>query len=203
MRGFVDIFFRIVSIFGHPILYPTYFSLMVRDMFNLSVTEVFFFTFIVPLLALTIVFGAKIYKMEAAGLSGKIEQFFDSTKNRTYALSLMLVCFFPVIMTMRDNVTILTVVYILAALSTVFCLLINNFWRVSIHSFCCGFVLYLILIEYSILFENHLLVSVFSILASGLVVSSRLYLGRHNNLQVHLGFLLGFIIPAIFFMIIP
>ena len=49
------------------------------------------------------------------------------------------------------------------------------------------------------MFDNGIVMSMIVILLSGLVLSSRLYLGRHNNLQVHLGYFLGMAVPAVLY----
>ena len=88
---------------------------------------------------------------------------------------------------------------LLIIISSLVCMLINNFWRISIHSYGWGFATYLVVFEYSYLFNSGIVVSMIVILLSGLVLSSRLYLGRHNNLQVHLGFVIGAAIPALLY----
>ncbi len=216
MRGILDIFFKVVSVIGHPILLPTYFALTINDIYGLHPIMVAGMTFVFPFLVMLLVFAVSQFKRtnnvhggeivlsqeDVAEMSGnmfeRLEGFFATTRNRTMALAVVvgfaMLGFFVYKSPMWSLITMLT------AIASLGCLLINNFWRLSIHAYGWGFALYLILFQYSYVFENGFLMTILAILASGLVLASRLYLGRHNNLQVHLGFVIGFAIPALLYL---
>ncbi|MBQ1695868.1 MAG: hypothetical protein IJK62_11910 [Bacteroidales bacterium] len=216
MRGILDIFFKVVSVIGHPILLPTYFALTINDIYGLHPIMVVGMTFVFPFLVMLLVFAVSQFKRtnnvhggeivlsqeDVAEMSGnmfeRLEGFFATTRNRTMALAVVvgfaMLGFFVYKSPMWSLITMLT------AIASLGCLLINNFWRLSIHAYGWGFALYLMLFQYSYVFENGFLMTILAILACGMVLASRLYLGRHNNLQVHLGFVIGFAIPALLYL---
>ena len=217
MRGFLDIFFKVVSVIGHPILLPTYFALAINDIYDLHPIMVAGMTFVFPFLLMLLAFaftqfmqanknnvqGGEVVlsQQEVSEMSGnmldRIESYFSTTRSRTMALAMVvgfaMLGFFVYKSPMWSLITMLT------AIASLGCLLINNFWRLSIHAYGWGFALYLMLFQYSYVFENGFLLSLLAILACGMVLSARLYLGRHNNLQVHLGFVIGAAIPALLY----
>ncbi len=216
MRGILDIFFKVVSVIGHPILLPTYFALTINDIYGLHPIMVVGMTFVFPFLVMLLVFAVSQFKRtnnvqggevvlsqeDVAEMSGnmfeRLEGFFATTRNRTMALAV--VVGFSMLGFFVYNSPMWSLVMMLTAIASLGCLLINNFWRLSIHAYGWGFALYLMLFQYSYIFENVFFMSVLAILASGLVLTSRLYLGRHNNLQVHLGFAIGVAIPALLYL---
>ena len=215
MRGILDIFFKVVSVIGHPILLPTYFALTINDIYGLHPIMVVGMTFVFPFLVMLLVFAVSQFKWtnnvhggeivlsqeDVAEMSGnmfeRLEGFFATTRNRTMALAVVvgfaMLGFFVYKSPMWSLITMLT------AIASLGCLLINNFWRLSIHAYGWGFALYLMLFQYSYVFENGFLMTILAILACGMVLASRLYLGRHNNLQVHLGFVIGVAVPALLY----
>ncbi len=216
MRGILDIFFKVVSVIGHPILLPTYFALTINDIYGLHPIMVAGMTFVFPFLVMLLVFAVSHFKRtnnvqggeivlsqeDVAEMSGnmfeRLEGFFATTRNRTMALAV--VVGFAMLGFFVYKSPMWSLVVMLTAIASLGCLLINNFWRLSIHAYGWGFALYLMLFQYSYIFENGFLMSVLAILASGLVLASRLYLGRHNNLQVHLGFAIGVAVPALLYL---
>ena len=216
MRGILDIFFKVVSVIGHPILLPTYFALTINDIYGLHPIMVAGMTFVFPFLVMLLVFAVSQFKrtnnvqggevvlsQEAvAEMPGnmfeRLEGFFATTRNRTMALAV--VVGFAMLGFFVYKSPMWSLVVMLTAIASLGCLLINNFWRLSIHAYGWGFALYLMIFQYSYIFENGFLMSVLAILACGLVLASRLYLGRHNNLQVHLGFAIGVAVPALLYL---
>ncbi|MBQ5425514.1 MAG: hypothetical protein IIU33_09825 [Bacteroidales bacterium] len=216
MRGILDIFFKVVSVIGHPILLPTYFALTINDIYGLHPIMVVGMTFVFPFLVMLLVFAVSQFKRtnnvhggeivlsqeDVAEMSGnmfeRLEGFFATTRNRTMALAV--VVGFSMLGFFVYKSPMWSLVVMLTAIASLGCLLINNFWRLSIHAYGWGFALYLMLFQYSYVFENGFLMTILAILACGMVLASRLYLGRHNNLQVHLGFVIGFAIPALLYL---
>lgn len=215
MRGILDIFFKVVSVIGHPILLPTYFALTINDIYGLHPIMVVGMTFVFPFLVMLLVFAVSQFKRtnnvqggeivlsqeDVAEMSGnmfeRLEGFFATTRNRTMALAV--VVGFAMLGFFVYKSPMWSLVVMLTAIASLGCLLINNFWRLSIHAYGWGFALYLMLFQYSYVFENGFLMTILAILACGMVLASRLYLGRHNNLQVHLGFAIGVAVPALLY----
>ena len=215
MRGILDIFFKVVSVIGHPILLPTYFALTINDIYGLHPIMVAGMTFVFPFLVMLLVFAVSQFKRtnnvqggeivlsqeDVAEMSGnmfeRLEGFFATTRNRTMALAV--VVGFAMLGFFVYKSPMWSLVVMLTAIASLGCLLINNFWRLSIHAYGWGFALYLMLFQYSYVFENGFLMTILAILACGMVLASRLYLGRHNNLQVHLGFAIGVAVPALLY----
>lgn len=218
MRGILDIFFKIVSVLGHPILLPTYFALTINSIYDLNPFMVFGITFVFPMLAMLlwfaisqfhgkkvssgteVVLNQEIVSGMSESLFERIDTFFDSTRNRTY--SMLIVIGFAFLGYFVYRLPMWSLLMLLIIISSLVCMLINNFWRISIHSYGWGFATYLVAFEYSYLFNSGIVVSMIVILLSGLVLSSRLYFGRHNNLQVHLGYAIGFAIPALLYFVL-
>jgi len=216
MRGILDIFFKVVSVIGHPILLPTYFALTINDIYGLHPIMVAGMTFVFPFLVMLLVFAVSQFKRtnnvqggevvlsqeDVAEMSGnmfeRLEGFFATTRNRTMALAV--VVGFAMLGFFVYKSPMWSLVVMLTAIASLGCLLINNFWRLSIHAYGWGFALYLMLFQYSYVFENGFLMTILAILACGMVLASRLYLGRHNNLQVHLGFAIGVAVPALLYL---
>lgn len=78
---------------------------------------------------------------------------------------------------------------------------INFWWKISLHSTAAGAVIALILILSFKMYTPLIGYLVISIIAGGLVLSSRLRLNYHNPLQVWMGFLAGFFGLALFMML--
>ena len=215
MRGFLDIFFKIVSVLGHPILLPTYFALTINDMYGLSPFGVIGMTFVFPLLVMALWFSTSQFRRknvhEGADvvlsqediivMSGtfveRLEGFFETTRNRTFAMLILIG--FSILGYFVYRLPMWSLLMLLITVASLGCMLINNFWRLSIQSYGWGFATYLVVFQYSYVFDSGIVMSVIVILLSGLVLSSRLYLGRHNNLQVHLGYFIGMAVPALLY----
>lgn len=215
MRGFLDIFFKIVSILGHPILLPTYFALTINGIYELNPFFVFGISFVFPILAMLLWFSASQFRRKSVHdgaevvlsqeditvMSGsfveRIEGFFETTRNRTFAMLILIG--FSILGYFVYRLPMWSLLMLLITVASLGCMLINNFWRLSIHSYGWGFATYLVVFQYSYVFDSGIVMSMIVILLSGLVMSSRLYLGRHNNLQVHLGYFLGMAVPALLY----
>lgn len=137
---------------------------------------------------------------ERDGVFAKMEQFFETTQHRTLALAVLTAS--AVFGYFTIKIPMWSLIMLLVVIASLVCLLINNFWRLSIHSYGWGFAAYLLLFQYAYIYQNSLLVAILVVMASGLVMSSRLFLGRHNNLQVYLGFAIGFAVPALLYFLL-
>ena len=219
MRSISDIFFRIVSIVAHPILLPTYFALFLDDIYGVDALMVFLLSFAAPVLILMLIYSVRtlirkrdinkadervelLESVDGQLASGsawynRIEEYFATTQNRTLALGLLAALsvggYFMI------HVPMWSLIMLLIVIASVTCLLINNFWHISIHSYGWGFAIYMLVFKYSSLFQYKIAIACIAIFVCGSVMSSRLYLGRHDKLQVYLGFLIGFLVPALLY----
>jgi hypothetical protein len=80
--------------------------------------------------------------------------------------------------------------------------MINFWWKISIHAVGAGALLATIYALSMKMYTPLTWYLVTVILASGLVLSSRLRLNSHNPAQVWLGFLTGFIGISLFILLI-
>ncbi len=78
---------------------------------------------------------------------------------------------------------------------------INFWWKISLHSTAAGAIIALVLILSFKMFTPLTGYLVISVIAGGLVLSSRLRLNYHNPLQVWMGFLAGFFGLSLFMML--
>lgn len=86
-----------------------------------------------------------------------------------------------------------------ATIISIFALIINFWWKISIHMLSIGGVT-AAFFSISILYEIQILNLILTLfLISGLVGFARLRLGSHKQFQVYLGFMFGFIIMLLTF----
>ncbi len=226
MLNFKDIFFKFASVVGHPILLPTYFALSLNEFYQVETWRVFLYSVLLPVLAISFVFYVKEYVRKkkskpiseedfkhetfqseeidiqmnsSSGFVNRIENFFFDTQNRTICLLIIVLSSVAGILFLFVRGSMWLLIMLLTMISAVACMLINNFWRLSLHAFGWGFACYSIVYQYIYLYENKILPATVVIIASGIVMASRLYLGKHNKLQVYLGFILGLIISTFMF----
>lgn len=232
MQAAVKIFFQLVSIFAHPILLPLYFSLAINSAYELSIWAVFLHLILIPtsliLLVLTLKERNELKQQKkkymqldelgnfqflqdieleeqrkgAQGIFANIENLFSSTVNRTLSLLILALTaglcysFYP---RYEEVFSLLMLLTIIASIS---CMVINNFWRLSLHAYGWGFATYLTIFQYAYMFKHPILGMSLVLIMSGLVLSGRLFLGKHSVRQVYFGYLLGQLIPAAFYFAI-
>jgi len=83
--------------------------------------------------------------------------------------------------------------------------IVSLFWKISAHALALGAALMIFCLTYTVLpDENLFYVIIGTILISGIVLSSRLYLNAHKPSQVYTGFMLGMLIAAggLYFLIL-
>ncbi|MFM9027863.1 MAG: hypothetical protein ACKOQ6_07685, partial [Bacteroidota bacterium] len=79
------------------------------------------------------------------------------------------------------------------AIATAFSLLINYFWKISIHMVGIGGALGLMFAVNSIIIIDLSMAIVLTTLVTGLLGTARLSLGAHDSWQVYAGFFTGFL----------
>lgn len=217
---------EIVSVVSHPMLYATYFAIVMPKVFCLPVFMTFLFTVLIPLfcIAIYVLISEKrsqkrtYYSFLEGGyvtnynnIPVEKKSFFpkmtlerlsercDDTQTRT--VSLLITAVSSAIAGYFFAYSLLwTFVTIAVSLASIVCLLINNFWHMSIHSYGCGFMVSLVIVRFGFLLpylDHKYLIVIGLVLFCGIVMTVRLYLGKHNNKQIYLGFLIGALIPAL------
>ena len=80
-----------------------------------------------------------------------------------------------------------------AAVVVVIVLIINFYWKISAHLAALGGLIGILLAYKEVFLRDSWLLLLISILVTGLVASSRLFLKAHSKAQLFAGFLIGFL----------
>lgn len=191
---------RFISIVFHPLLMPTYAILMLFNInshylhvlpFNYKLILLGFvslFTFILP--AASIFFMIKLKLIESLEM--------HSSKERPIPLIIVALFFYATyhIFSELPVDTIFTLFILGATLLVLISLLINYFYKISLHMMALGGLL-ATLLGFSFLIHQDIRIYLFLIiLISGLTGTARLKLEAHTPSQVYTGFLLG-VVPVI------
>lgn len=194
-----------ISIIAHPIIIPTYFFIII---FNLNV----YFSIIIPLNAKLLIIGLVFISTFLLPLlltfifirKGYINSLQMETKEeRTYPFIFSSICYFLTYYFFKQiHLPKEYYIFLLGGLFLVLIIIvINFFWKISIHSASIGAVVGSFIgisIKTNIYIPNLILLSIF---ISGLVCYSRLRLKAHKPAQVYAGFITGFLILLLFFVI--
>ncbi len=151
----------------------------------------FIMTFLIPSMFIPVLYYFNmITKMEM-----------DTKKDRIFSLFIIGIMYSIsfIFMSRAHFPEILTKIILSSVASVFVCLVTSFFYKLSLHS-CgtgglTGFIFYLALFQEL----NVKLFLILIVIISGIVSSSRLYLGKHNQLQVYMGWLLGFFIVFLVF----
>lgn len=197
---------RIVSYIFHPLIIPTYAILI---LFNISshyvhvlpfnykmilLGFVFLFTFLLPSVAL--------FFMVKLKLVDSLEM--HSRRERPAALLIVALFFYATyyIFNQLPVNKIFTIYMLGATLLVLISLLINYFYKISLHMMALGALL-ASLVGFSFLIHQDIRIYLFLlIIISGITGTARLILHAHTPLQVYTGFLLGvFVMLGLFLFI--
>jgi hypothetical protein len=194
-----------VSIIFHPLIMPTLgmllllyavvpLSLMSDKGKQIILILVFTCTFILPLAFLPILFFRNL------------PEFFHRNERMDRIIPLIftsIMFYMAFFMLRRMGVPFLIQAFLFAStISVVFTLLINFFWKISAHAIGIGGLTALIVILMVFYRIDLMLYLMTSILLSGIITSSRLGLDTHTPTQVYCGYLLGFAITFVSFIVL-
>lgn len=189
-------FAQTCSYLFHPLLMTTFaaviffnsghfFCIANPDIKNTIYFIFFILTFLSPALFIPIIYYFK--------LSSKRE---FSKKNAKLFILLIVTLLYSVVYyyMQRINMPLILLNVILSSiLLSSLCFIITIFWNISVYSSSIGgllgYVFYLV-IELRL---PIMIICFITIFIAGLILSSRLYLNKHNALQVYLGLILGLI----------
>lgn len=195
-------FARVTSIVFHPLLIPTlgflllfnsgfYFSLMPWSVKKFILLIVFLSTCVLPALSIGLL-----------ALSPRFDVNMEKSTDRVLPLILSSIYYYlGYLVLQRLPVYPIYNFFMLASILVQIVLLIVTLrWKISAHSAAIGGLLGGIMALSIRLGENPVLILIALILTAGLVGTARLILGKHTNLQVYSGFLLGFLVMSLIVM---
>ncbi|MCB2207076.1 MAG: hypothetical protein KQH67_02160 [Bacteroidetes bacterium] len=186
---------KLISVLFHPLLMPTYAILI---LFNINshylhvlpfeyklilLGFVFVFTFILP--AVSMFFMVKLKLVESIEM--------HSSKERPIPLIIVALFFYATYHIFRELPvdTIFTMFMLGATVLVLLSLLINYFYKISLHMMALGGLL-ATLIGFSFLIHQDIRSYIFLLLIiAGITGTARLKLNAHSPSQVYAGFLIG------------
>jgi len=197
---------KILSLVFSPLLIPTYTLLII---FNINV----YFSMIIPQLAklqilgmvFLITFIFPLFMMILFQRIGIIKSLYMKTKEERTLPYLMTIIFFYLTSYLLKQIQISPIFYYFilgATFLIIITLIINFFWKISIHMIGIGGMLgtfmglsFLWMIDISFLI-------ILLVLCSGITGFARLKLNAHNPAQIYSGFLLGTSFMLFLFLVI-
>ena len=189
----------VVSIVFHPLLMPTYLNGLVfkycTDLAPLtheSKVQILFFifisTYLIPSFTTGLLWASGV--ITSIGLEKKSERMIPLVMTGLVYMGVSYI-FLEYLQMARIIGFFMASIALTVALTAV----ITKFWKISSHMVGIGGLLGFMLAVVSKTQNMSLLWPlIFTIIASGAVASSRLYLMAHNQLQIILGFLLGIVV---------
>jgi hypothetical protein len=197
---------KILSVVFHPLLIPTYTLLII---FNLNV----FFSMIIPQLAkwqilgmiFLITFLFPLFMMILFQRIGIIKSLYMKTKEERTLPYLMTIIFYYLASYLLKQLQISPIFYYFilgATFLIILTLIINFFWKISIHMIGIGGMLGTLMgLSFLWMIDIPFLI-ILLVLCSGITGFARLKLNAHNPAQVYSGFLLGTSFMLFLFLVI-
>lgn len=187
---------KYISFIFHPLLIPTYTILI---LFNLQ----YFFLFIIPLRAkmylLTIVIGFTFIIPAFVNFLllklSVIKTYQLEIKNERAIPMLITAIFYYMTYYLFKTLNLPPLIYNFLLMSTtliIIALLINMFWKISLHTIGMGALLGILLGIYIKLNLDTRIWLLIAILVSGMIGTARLMISSHTQAQVYTGFFVGF-----------
>lgn len=194
---------QFISVIFHPVLLPTWMFLIfiasgiceisfIRIDIGLAV--VFVTTFVFPALSLILLKRFKI-----------IESFTMKKREERFIPLFIMVIFLYVTSRFFNGIIVLALYNFYLICNLLLCVVtfwINIYWKISMHGIGWGAFSSMLLLLTTISSRIFLPYFIISLLLSGIVGTSRLYLKSHSESQVYTGFTVGFIIPLLIYNLI-
>ncbi len=194
---------QFISVIFHPVLLPTWMFLIfiasgiceisfIRIDIGLAV--VFVTTFVFPALSLILLKRFKI-----------IESFTMKKREERFIPLFIMVIFLYVTSRFFNGIIVLALYNFYLICNLLLCVVtfwINIYWKISMHGIGWGAFSSMLLLLATISSRIFLPYFIISLLLSGIVGTSRLYLKSHSESQVYTGFTVGFIIPLLIYNLI-
>mgnify|MGYP003445778114 CR=1 FL=1 len=193
---------QFISVIFHPILLPTWMFLIfivtgicevshVRA--ELCLAIIFGTTFILPAITLLILKKFKI-----------IESITMEKRSDRFIPLFVMVIFLYATSRFFNGINALALYNFYLICNLMLCVVvfwINLFWKVSMHGIGLGAFAATLLLLSTISSNLFLPFFILSIIISGVVSASRLYLMSHNDSQVYIGYILGFVCVNLLWLI--
>lgn len=185
---------QFISVISHPILLPTWMFLIfiftgicevshIRAEICLSI--IFGTTFILP--AITLLILKKFKVIESITMEKRSDRFIPL---------FVMVIFIYATSRFFNGINALALYNFYLICNLMLCVVvfwINLFWKISMHGIGWGAFAATLLVMSTMSSILYLPYFILSIILSGIVISARLYLKSHNESQVYIGFIVGFI----------
>lgn len=199
-------FARVISYIFHPLLVPTYAVLILMILpenryvtlpFQLPLlflAFIFLSTFVLPALLMLILKNFKVIS--------SLEM--EKQKERVFPLVLMSMIFYAVFYMMKQGPpnTVFNLFMLGSTMLVLFTLLINYFWKISIHMVAQG-GLFGAMLGLALRFGIEIWLILFLIiLVAGITAFSRLKLKAHTPAEVYGGFILGAVFMLGLFLVV-
>ena len=190
---------QFISIILHPILLPTWMFIIfiVSGIWEVSFinTEiclalVFGTTFILPALSLILLKRLKV-----------IESYTMNKREERFIPIFFVIVFLYVTSRFFNGIQALAIYNFYLICNLILCVIvfgINFWWKISMHQIGWGAFTATLLIMTTISSKLYLPYFIISIILSGIVGSARLYLKSHNESQIYVGYVVGFISVCLF-----
>lgn len=190
---------QFISVISHPIFLPTWMFLifmatgiceiaLIREEICLAV--IVGTTFVMPTLILLLLKKIKVIKSITM----------ERREDRFIPLFVMVI-FLYITSRFFDGIITLGLYNFYLICNMLLCVIvfwINLWWKISMHGIGWGAFTATLMIMTTISSNIYLPYFILSILVSGIVGSSRLYLKSHNTSQIYTGFVVGFILVIIY-----
>ena len=190
---------QFISVISHPILLPTWMFLiftvtgiceiaLIREEICLAV--IVGTTFVMPALILLLLKKIKVIKSITM----------ERREDRFIPLFVMVI-FLYITSRFFDGIITLGLYNFYLICNMLLCVIvfwINLWWKISMHGIGWGAFTATLMIMTTISSNIYLPYFILSILVSGIVGSSRLYLKSHNTSQIYTGFIVGFILVIVY-----
>ncbi|MCD4664520.1 MAG: hypothetical protein K8R68_04550 [Bacteroidales bacterium] len=196
---------KIISVLFHPLLIPSYTFLILFNLNSyisliipysakmLMISMVFITTCLFPLLF--------VFMMKRRGIVKTLQM--NTREERVYPFSVTAIFYFLAYHLLKQ-LQISDVYYIFllgSALLVIIALLINFYWKISIHMISMGGMLGAFIgISFRLEIELITIIAL-SVLISGAVGFARLRLSSHEPIQIYTGFLSGVLVMLLIFLL--
>jgi len=196
---------KIISVLFHPLLVPSYTFFV---LFNINSYISFIIPYSAKMLMISMVFITTclfpllfVFMMKRRGIVKSLQM--NTREERVYPFSVTAIFYFLAYHLLKQ-LQISDVYYIFllgSALLVIIALLINFYWKISIHMISMGGML-AAFIGISFRLEIELITIIaLSVLISGAVGFARLRLSSHEPIQIYTGFLSGVLVMLLIFLL--
>lgn len=191
---------KFISIISHPIFLPTWmFAIFVASGFNnlshinihWTILVIFVTTAIIPALFLLVLKKLNVIK----------SFYMERREDRFIPLLLMIIFLYTISYFFRD-IRALGIYNFYILVNIIICTIafwINMYWKISLHTLGWGVFSATLFILTTFSAKIYLPYFITSIIASGIVAAARLYLKSHNESQIYVGFIVGFITTLVIY----